>query len=208
MLYHDLWSVLVGWKPRFTVKEFTSTFASPNPNKVLHDMARKGFIENIGWGRYRVNSPQEYVNRKVNVVKAYELVREAGRRYALTDADAVFFWTRGGYQADRFFGFYPIHIAVHRHELGDWKRFFTAKKQRFIVEKEPLHETMFGLFYVLHPHERVVAEEAEGTSVAPLKETVRFCRENIFTYQPALEMLDEMYGLKMGTRYRETKTNF
>lgn len=199
----------MGWKREFTVKEFNSTFISPNPNKVLHDMVRKGFIEKAGWGKYRVNSPQEYVSKKVNVVKAYELVKDAGRRYALTDADAVFFWTKGGYQADRFFGFYPIHIAVRSQELEAWKRFFRAKRQRFIIEKEPVHETMFGVFYVLYPREKVVAEDVEGTSVMSLKKTVEFCRRNIFTYQPALEMLNEMYRLKMRTtKYREVEVNF
>jgi hypothetical protein len=208
MSYHDLWSILANWKPEFTVKEFTSVFASPDPNKVLHDMSKKGFIENTGWGKYKVNSPKEYINRKTNVVKAYELVKEAERKHAFTDADAVFFWTRGGYQVDRFFGFYPIHIAVNRHELGAWKKFFHSRKQRFVVEKEPMHETMFGLFYVLYPRDRFRAEEVEGSTVMPLKETVEFCKKNIFTYQPALEMLDEMYGLKLKVKYREEKTNF
>lgn len=208
MSYHDLWSILVNWKPMFTVKEFTSVFASPDPNKVLHDMSRKGFIERVGWGRYRVNSPKEYISRKTNIVKAYELVKEGGRKYAFTEADAVFFWTRGGYQADRFFGFYPIHIAVNRHELRAWKKFFHTRKQRVIVENEPVRATMFGLFYVLHPHDRFRAEDVEGTSVLPLKETVEFCKKNKFTYQPALEMLDEMYGLKLKVKYREEKTNF
>ena len=32
--------------------------------------------------------------------------------YALTDVDAVFAWTKGGYNVGRFFGFYPVHIRV------------------------------------------------------------------------------------------------
>ncbi len=71
-----------------------------------------------------------------------------------------------------------------------------------------MRKTMFGVFYVLHPRERFVAEDVEGASVVPLKETVRFCRENVFTYQPALEILDEMYGLRLGIEYSEKKTNF
>ena len=208
MLYYDLWTVLSGWKPEFTVKEFTLVFASPDPHKVLHDMAKKGFIENVGWGKYRVNSASEYARRRVNIPEAYELVKQAGCNYAFADQDAVFFWTKGGYQVDRFFGFYPIHIAVHRHDLGKWKRFFRSVRHRFVVKGEPVHETLFGLFYVLHPSDRLPAEEIEGTSVVPLKDTVRFCEQNVFTYQPALEMLDEMYSLKLGARYREEKTNF
>jgi hypothetical protein len=207
MSYHDLWSVLANWKPEFTVKDFTSAFASPDPNKVLHDMAKKGFIESTGWGRYRVNSQGEYVRRRTNITKAYELVREAGRKYALIDSDAVFFWTKGGYNVGKFFGFYLIHIAVYRRELGRWKRFFRERGQRFAVEGEPVRETLFGPFYVLHPTERINAVEADGSSVLPLKATVEFCKKRIFAYQPALEMLDEMYGLGLGVKYREEMTN-
>jgi hypothetical protein len=38
-------------------------------------------------------------------------------------------------------------------------------------------------------------EQVEGFNVAPLKDTVDFCRQNVYSYEPALEMLDEMYGL-------------
>ena len=57
MAYYDLWAVLWSWKREFTVAEFKSTFPSPIPSKVLHDMAKKGLLEKVGWGRYRVNSP-------------------------------------------------------------------------------------------------------------------------------------------------------
>ncbi len=45
MYYHELWNVLWNWKREFSVKEFSSTFVSPNSNKVLHDMASKGLLE-------------------------------------------------------------------------------------------------------------------------------------------------------------------
>ncbi len=47
------------WKKEFTAAEFRSTFPSPSPNKVLHDMVKKGLLEKVGWGRYRVNSPRK-----------------------------------------------------------------------------------------------------------------------------------------------------
>ena len=208
MSYYELWSVLNNWKQEFSAGEFVSTFASPDPNKVLHDMAKKGVIEKTGWGRYRVNSVRRYVEERTSSARAYRLVEEAGKKYALIGPDAVYFWTKGGYQADRFFGFYPIHIAVNRRDLAAWKGFFSDRGQKFTVEGEPMRKTMFGVFYVLHPRKRFVAEDVEGASVVPLKETVRFCRENVFTYQPALEILDEMYGLRLGIEYSEKKTNF
>ena len=50
MSYSDLWVVFSSWKKEFTAAEFKSAFPSPSPNKVLHDMAKKGFLEKVGWG--------------------------------------------------------------------------------------------------------------------------------------------------------------
>jgi len=208
MSYHELWTVLWNWKKEFTAREFSSIFASPNPNKVLHDMAKKGFLKRVGWGRYKVSSPEEYVTRRTNITRAYDLLNEAGMHYALTGPDAVFFWTKGGYQVDRFFGFYPIHLKVKRKDLKKWESFFSSKRQRFYVKDQHIKQTFFGLFYVLYPEADFKAEGVSGFCVIPLKETVDFCQRNIYSYEPALEMLDETYNLGLKVRYMETKTNF
>ncbi|MFH0897682.1 MAG: hypothetical protein V1850_06525 [Candidatus Bathyarchaeota archaeon] len=207
MSYYELWNVLSNWKREFTTKEFSSVFASPDPNKVLHDMTEKGLLEKAGWGKYKVNSPQEYLSKRIDVPKGYELLKKAGLEYALTGSDAVFIWTKGGYQVDRFFGFYPIHLKVKKSDLARWKKFLSSKRQKCHVEGQPLQETFFGLFYVLYPKEGFDAEEIEGYRVDSLKETVEFCRKKIYSYEPALEMLDEMYNLGLRIEYREEKTN-
>ena len=196
------------WKKKFTVKEFSSIFASPDPNKVLHDMAQKGFLERVGWGKYKVNSPEEFLTKRTNIARSYALLNEAGMRYALTGPDAVFFWTKGGYQVDRFFGFYPIHLEVEKKNLEKWKNFLKSAKQKFYIKDQPIRQTLFGVFYVLYPEVDFRAEEVRGFCVMPLKETVEFCQRNIYSYEPALEMLDEMYDLGLNVRYMEAKTNF
>lgn len=208
MSYYELWNVLWNWKREFTTKEFSSVFASPDANKVLHDMRKKGLLEREGWSKYRVNSPEEYLAKRINVSEAYDLLKDAGMEYALTGPDAVFIWTKGGYQVDRFFGFYPIHLKVKKDDLKRWERFLSSKKRRFHVEGQPLRETLFGLFYVLYPESVFKTEDVEGFRVDSLKDTVKFCKEKIYSYEPALEMLDEMYDLGLKVEYREEKTNF
>jgi len=207
MSYYDLWAVLWSWRREFTVAEFRSTFPSPSPNKVLHDMAKKGLLEKVGWGKYRVNSPKEYLEMRFNVKDAYELIREAAMDYAFMGPDAVFFWTKGGYNVDRFFAFYPIHLKIRKDDLESWERFFKSEGRRFHVNGKPIRRTLFGTFYVLYPEDKFRAEEVEGFKVVPLDETIEFCRRNIYSYEPALEMLDEMYGLGLGAKYREAETN-
>ena len=207
MSYHELWTVLWSWKKEFTIKEFSSTFASPDANKVLHDMTQKGLLERVGWGKYRVNSSEKYLAKKTNVAGSYDLLKKACMGYALTGPDAVFFWTKGGYQTDRFFGFYPIHLKIEKCHLSKWERFFGSVKMRFYIEGQPSRRTLFGVFYVLYPHVDFEAEELDGFCVSPLKETVEYCQKNIYSYESALEMLDQMYSLGLNTRYMETKTN-
>ena len=208
MSYYELWNVLWNWKREFTVREFSSIFASPDPNKVLHDMTKKGLLERTGWGRYKVNSPEEYLAKRINVSRGYDMLKEAGFEYALTGPDSVFFWTKGGYQVDRFFGFYPIHLKVKKEDLGRWRRFFRSNKQRFHIEGQPVRETLFGIFYILYPEAEFNVEDVSGFPVDPLEDTLKFCWEKIYSYEPALEMLDEMYDLGLNVEYREEKTNF
>lgn len=201
MKYYEIWIILQNWKKEFTVKEFISAFQSPDPNKVLFDMTKKGFLEKIGWGKYKVCTPRELFKSRVNILKAYELVRKVRLKHAFTNVDAVFLWTKGGYQVGRFFGFYPIYLKVLRKDLKKWKE--TLKSERVYIKGEPLRETFFGIFYVLQPEKDFKIAKIDDFYADSLKQTVEFCKRNIYQYEPALEMLNEMYDLKMKARYRE-----
>ncbi|NLE03209.1 MAG: hypothetical protein GX638_00200 [Crenarchaeota archaeon] len=170
-------------------------------------MTKKGLLARVSWGKYKVNSPEEYLAKRTNIAASYDLLREANMHYALTGPDAVFFWTKGGYQVDRFFGFYPIYLKVETRNLIKWKKFFRLKNQKFCVGDQQSRQTLFGVFYILHSEVAFKSEEVDGFCVSPLKETVDFCQKNIYSYEPALEMLDEMYSLGLHLSYMETKTN-
>lgn len=90
MSYYELWTILSSWRKEFSTGEFARTFASPNSRKVLHDMGKRGMLEHLGYGRFRVKSVGEYVRSKNDINAGYELLKRAGLKYALTDDDAVF----------------------------------------------------------------------------------------------------------------------
>ena len=207
MKYYELWITLANWKKEFTVKEFRRVFASPDPNKVLHDMTKKGFLEKIGWGKYSVISPNDFFRKRMNIAESYDMVNDAKMIYAFTEKDSVFIWTKGGYQVDRSACFYPIHTKVRKSDLRKWKSFFKSRGKMFYVIGKPVKNTLFGVFYVLYPEERFRTEKVDGFRAIPLKETVDFCKDNIYVYEPALEMLNNIYGLELKIKYRETVTN-
>jgi len=205
MNYYELWNVMSQWRDEFSTRDFASTFAGPDPNKVLHDLSKKGLLEKIGRARYKVVRQDEYVRKNADVEAAYDAVNETGLEYAFTGPDAVSLWTKGGYNADRFFGYYPIVMKVRRRDLAKWQSFFASERKRWAVQGKAPAETLYGIFYQVRPVEKLSKARIEGYSVDSLDETVKFCKENLYTYEPALEMLDEMYGLGLGTRYRESR---
>ncbi|MCI0561223.1 MAG: hypothetical protein MN733_22280 [Nitrososphaera sp.] len=207
MSYNELWAVLANWRAEFSTTEFARTFYSPAPNKVLHDLAKKGLLERVRPGRYRVRTSSEYVFWKYDVSKAYDFLAKVKFRYALTGVDAVYVWTHGGYNADRFFGFYPVHVKVLKSDLPKWKRILASEGLRMILTGERPRVTLFGSFFVLYPEERVEAVRVGSLMADPLDVTIEFCKRNIFTFEPALEMLDREYRLKLGMKYMETETN-
>ncbi len=205
MELYELWILLQNWKEEFSAAEFISIFPSPNPNKILHDLAKKELVEKIGWGKYRINTAKEVGRKRYNIAKSYEIVGKAGLEYSFTGPDAVFIWTHGGYQVDRSLLSYPIHLKIKNLDIKKWVKFFGRKK--VIVKGKELHRTYFGIFYFLEISDKISKEKVDNLKVDSLAETVKFCENRIYSYEPALEMLDEMYNLGLKIKYKEVKTN-
>jgi hypothetical protein len=200
MSYYELWAILGSWKSEFSASDFASAFSSPDPRKVLSDMTAKGLLERTERGRYRVTTPNGYVRSKYNVGEAYDVIRNAGLPYALTDVDGVLVWTRGGYNANRFFGSYPVYVKVREGDLARWEAYLAAAGKNYAVGTES-RKTLYGIYYLLFPTPRLESETVGSLSVEPLKTVVEFCRRDPFTYSPALEMLDNTYSLGLNASY-------
>lgn len=200
MTYYELWALLENWKSEFSAEDFASAFPSPDSRKVLSDMTNKRLLERIGRGKYRVTTPSSYVRAKYNIGESYDFLRNAELPYALTDVDGVLVWTNGGYNANRFFGSYPIYIKVREPDVEGWKEFLTRSGRKYIIGTKP-DETLYGIYFAIIPTARLKAETMNGLKVDPLRTVVEFCRNNPYTYTPALEMLYRKYSLGTNTRY-------
>lgn len=141
------------------------------------------------------------LRRSIDLEDAYLLPNFSGMDYRYTKTDAVFVWTRGGYQIGRNRNDYPLFVDVLEDDTEDWKRFFEGYSVASTVEERRTDEA--GIYYVLFPREDFEAEWFENASVTPLEETVAWAREYEANFQPALEMLDEMYDLDLDVEYKE-----
>ena len=63
---------------------------------------------------------------------------------------------------------------------------------------------MYGQVYDLHPREPLAYEKKDGLKAVPLKETVDFCLKRELAYEPALEYLEQKYGIGYGKREQMT----
>jgi hypothetical protein len=127
------------------------------------------------------------------ISEAYVLPHFAGMDFAYTSIDAVYVWTRGGYQVARDPDDYPLFIAINETDLEGWERFFHRFGIPVAQERQPVDGNDGPLQVVLERCEAIEAECVDGRPVISLEETLEFAREHYATFQSALDMLDRMY---------------
>jgi len=128
-----------------------------------------------------------------SISEAYVLPQFAGMDYAFTAIDAVYVWTRGGYQVARDPEDYPLFIAVHESDLDAWTAFFDRFGIPTAEDRQPIEDLDGAIQAVLEPRPQIETELVDGRPVIPLKETVAFANEYYATFQSALDMLGRMY---------------
>lgn len=138
-----------------------------------------------------------------SISEAYVLPHFAGMDFAYTAIDAVYVWTRGGYQVARDPDDYPLFVAVEEDDLEEWERFFDQFDLPVSQERQSVDDIDGPIQIVLELRNDVDTELVDGRPVIPLDETVEFANEHYATFQSALDMLDRMYeDVETGADYR------
>lgn len=144
---------------------------------------------------------QTVVRRGLDLEDAYLLPNFTGLTYRYAKTDAVYLWTKGGYQIGRNQDDYPIFLDVVADDVDAWEAFCDEFGVDYrIGERET---DAGGIYYVLFPQDNFDVEWVENAAVPPLAETVDWAEQYAANFQPALEMLEEMYDLELGMTYRE-----
>lgn len=128
-----------------------------------------------------------------SIEEAYVLPQFARMEYAFTAIDAVYVWTRGGYQVAREPSDYPLFMAVNESDIDAWRSYFDRLGIPTARERQPETDVDGEIQFVLEPRSRIEAELVDGRPVIPLDETVGFANEHYATFESALDMLDRMY---------------
>jgi hypothetical protein len=179
---------------QFTIDDFRMMFPSSQPTKTIHDLITLHFMRRIHRGTYQIIRPEDYVRDIVRQNVNHDgIVSQAEKPYAYCRSTAVTVWTDGYYWTDFTKGFKPIHIQVFSKDVSYWTDFFKRHDVEYIFVHEK--KTMFGVTYIIHPHQSMIITIKDGDPVIALQETIQFCKENMLLYRPAMEYLDNKYHL-------------
>jgi len=113
----------------------------------------------------------------------YSVLSLFGIKYCFTKTDAVFVWTKGGYNIARYKDFYPIFIKIRKDDLEIF-RYYCKKLNLKINSKR-------NVFYSIEILEDFKIEYLNKIPVDSLKDTIKFMKKYIYNFQPALEMISE-----------------
>lgn len=129
----------------------------------------------------------------------YNALALFGITYCFTKTDAVFIWTKGGYNIARYKEFYPIFIKIKAKDKELFEGY--CKKLSLSANKKA------GIFYQVAYLDEFYIDYCDGIPVDSLEETIHFMKKNIYNFEPALEMIKEMYKKRIKAEYKEVITN-
>lgn len=141
----------------------------------------------------------QFIKNTINPINLYySTLPLMGISYSLTQTDAVYVWTNGGYNIARYKEFYPIFIKIEKKDYQTFL-YYCNKLGLNIKAKD-------GTFYDPKLVEKLISVKNGKYDVDSLEETIDFMKNNIYNFEPALEMIDEMYHKKLGYEYKEVSS--
>ena len=127
-----------------------------------------------------------------SIEEAYVLPHFAEWPFAFARIDAVYVWTRGGYQVGRAPDDYPLFAAVRESDVDRWEQFFERFGIPTAFERQPRDQLDGPLQVVLDPRPALDPDHVDGYPVIPRDETIEYMQDNYAQFQSALAMLDRM----------------
>ena len=128
----------------------------------------------------------------------YSALNLFGIEYCFTKTDAVYFWTEGRYNIARYREYYPVFIKIRSEEYPNF--LWYCKKLHLKINAKK------GVFYSPEIVDKFKFTKRGEHSIEPLDETIAFMKKNVYNFEPALEMIDEMHKKGLNIKYKEIKT--
>lgn len=171
-------------------------------NKWVNELIKEGILKEK-WRGVVLNDRNESYKKIIKFIKDnlndinfyYSALELFGIDYSLTKTDAVYVWTDGRYNIARFKGYYPIFIKIKKKDYSIFLEY--CKKLGLKINSGK------GIFYNVEISDDIKCVRKGNHSVDSLNETIKFMQENIYNFEPALEMIKENYNKKLNVKYKE-----
>ena len=171
-------------------------------NKWMNELIKEGILKEKWRGVILQKENKEYkkimkfIRETLNDVKFhYYALQLFGIDYCFTKTDGVYIWTEGRYNIARYKGFYPIFIKIKKQDYPIF--LYYCKKLNLKVKSKK------GVFYSPEILESFRCVKKDNFSVESLDESIKFMKENIYNFEPALEMIKEMHKKNLNVKYKE-----
>lgn len=128
----------------------------------------------------------------------YSALKLFGIEYCFTKTDAVYFWTNGRYNIARYREYYPIFIKIKSEDYPVFLEY--CKKLNLKINAKT------RVFYSPEIVDKFRFVKHQGYFIEPLNETISFMIKNVYNFEPALEIVDEMYKKGLNIKYKEINT--
>ena len=171
-------------------------------NKWVNELIKEGILKEK-WRGFVLNEENESYKKIISFVKEnlndinfyYSVLNLFGIKYCFTKTDAVYVWTEGRYNIARYKEYYPIFIKIKRTDYSLFLEY--CKRLGLNINSNR------GIFYNIEVLDNFKCVKKKNSFVEPLNETINFMQENIYNFEPALEMIKEMYNKKINVKYKE-----
>ena len=154
--------------------------------------------------KLELNEDNQFYKNTLNYIKTnfskdinfhYSVLNLFGIKYCFTKTDSVFIWTDSGYNISRYRDYYPIFIKVKKSD----KKIFEFYIKKLGIRGKIFYKPLFLEDFPVSLHRNMPVDS--------LEDTIKFILKYIYNFQPALEMIKEMYGKRLEVKYKEVVTN-
>jgi len=171
-------------------------------NKWVNELIKEGILMNK-WRGFELNEKNKDYQNILRFIKEnfndvnfyYSVLNLFGINYCFTKTDAVYVWAEGRYNIARYKEFYPVFIKIQKKDYPVFLEYCKRLGLKINSKK--------GVFYRINISNEFKAVRKDEFFVEPLNETIEFMKKNIYNFESALEMIDEMYHKQLNIKYKE-----
>ena len=171
-------------------------------HKWVNELVKEGILKEK-WREVVLNEDNKSYKKIISFIREsfndinfyYSALQLFGIDYCFTKTDAVYVWIEGRYNIARYKEFYPIFVKIKKSDYPIFIEY--CKKLGLKINSNK------GVFYNVEIVEEIKAIKKNNFYVEPLEKTIEFMQENIYNFEPALEMIKEMYNKKLNIKYKD-----